>query len=246
MTARNYIFGKKSGGGVNPFEANMVAYYNVNANSNDSTINMHNGTDTSMSYASAGIVNNCASFGGTSRIVIPQSTDFDFSNVTNDIPFTISFWLKPNSASSLSWVMSKRNTPDAQWQINTNGGYLSIALFDIANTANTLTARNNDLLVNGVGNYYTISYDGSGLVSGINIYTNGLVGSGTIGTTAGTYTKMKISNQPMVIGAENFTGSYLFGFNGDLDEISFHKGVAYTQPEALAAYNKLLTGQSLI
>jgi len=245
MIARNYIFGKKSVGGVNPFEANMVAYYNINSNSNDSTINMHNGTDTSISYASAGIVNNCASFGGTSRIVIPQSTDFDFSNVTNDIPFTISFWLKPNNGMALSWVMSKRDATTAQWQIVTNGGYVDFRVFGTS-TSNSLQGRTNDVLVNGVGNYYTLTYDGSGLASGMIIYTNGLVGSGTSQVTNGTYTKMPIASQPVVIGAENFTGAFLLGFDGGLDEISFHKGVAYTQTQALAAYNKLLTGQSLI
>jgi len=238
------MFLTKVGGAVNPFLANCVAYYNVNSNSNDSTINMHNGTDTSISYASAGIVNNCASFGGTSYIVVPQSTDFDFSDVTSDIPFTISFWLKPNNAMALQWVMSKRDGTTAQWQIVTNAGYLDFRVF--TNTSNFLLGRTNDLFVNGVGNYYTLTYDGSGLSSGMIIYTNGLVGTGTSQATTGTYTKMPIASQPVVIGAENFSGTFLLGFDGGLDEISFHKGVAYSQPMALDAFNKILTGNSLI
>jgi len=242
INANRYIFGK-NGGDINPFLANMVAYYNLNANSNDSTVNMHNGTDASIIYASSGIVNNCASFGGSSRIIIPPSTDFDFSDLSADIPLTIGFGLKPNNAMALSWVMSKRDGTTAQWQIVTNGGYIDFRLF--TNTSNYLFARTNDLLVNGVWNYYTLVYDGLG---GIVIYTNGLVGSGTSTATVGTYTKMPIAplGQPVVIGAENFTGSYLLGFDGKLDEIMFAKGEAYTQPKALDAYNKILTGQSLI
>jgi len=111
------MFLSSSGSASNPFLPNMVAYWNFNANSNDSTVNMHNGTDTSISYASAGIVNNCASFGGTSYIVVPQSTDFDFSDVSSDLPFTIGFYIKPNSIGTAQWLFTKRNGSVAQYDI---------------------------------------------------------------------------------------------------------------------------------
>ena len=235
----------QTGAAVNPFLANMVAYWRFNSDSLDSTINSHNGTDTAINYSNAGLVNNCATFDGTSsKIIVPQSTDFDFSDISSDIPFTMGFFAKHNSSGSTQWIMSKRNGSVAQYDILFAGGFLYIYLY--TNTSNYLFARTNDTIVNGAWNYFTITYTGSGVNTGIKIYTSGLVGSGTSISSVGTYTKMPIASQPVVIGVENFTDSFFFGLNGALDEVAIWKGVAYTQAQSLDAYNKLLTGNSLI
>ena len=53
------------------------------------------------------------------------------------------------------------------------------------------------------------------------------------------------SSSSLVSSFKGFAGGVVF-FNGALDELAIWKGVAYTQSQSLGAYNKLLTGQSLI
>src|SRR6478736_4152257 len=78
----------------NKNKTGLVAYYKFDSNSNDFTKNSHNGTDTSVNYATAGKVSNSATFNGTTSFInVPQSNDFDFSNAGGDIPFSVSFWI---------------------------------------------------------------------------------------------------------------------------------------------------------
>lgn len=63
-----------------------IAYYKLDANSNDS-VGSNNGTDTSVSYASAGIISNAGDYNGTtSRTALSA-----FSALTGD--WTVAFWI---------------------------------------------------------------------------------------------------------------------------------------------------------
>ena len=61
-------------GNSNPFLPNLVAYYKFDTNSNDFSGNSHNGVDTAISYANAGKVGNCATFNGSTIILIRENT----------------------------------------------------------------------------------------------------------------------------------------------------------------------------
>lgn len=226
------------------YQDNLVAYYKFDSNSNDFSGNIHNGVDFGTNYTNTGKVGNSVTLtSGTDRIEISQSEDFDFSNAISDIPFSISLWINLVNSSATQWVMSKRGPSVAQWQIAISSNLISIAIF--TNTSNFISARNDVNISNNTWNNFIFTYNGNGTPSGCEIYENGL-DPGTPRTLTGTYTKMPIASQPMVIGNENFTTSYVLPLNGKLDETYIWKNRVITPDEALDIYNKGVTGLTLI
>lgn len=227
-------------GNVNPFLTNLVAYWKLNSNSNDSSVNMHNGTDTNISYINTGLVNNCATFTNVnSKIRVPQSADFDFSNGVSDIPFSGSLCMYTTAGNG--WIISKyASIYQGAWIVrlidykiqvlllNTDNNYIGI------NVVNTINAA--------VWSHISWTYSGNSLPSGIKLYINGNLQS-TTPVVAGSYTTMQTINSELVISG-NLSGQ--FPYYGRLDEIGIWKNRELTSVEVLAAYNKLLTGQSLI
>src|SRR5690606_32321929 len=70
------------------FATNMMAYWKLATNSNDSSGNGHNGTDTGMTYSGG-----YAQFGTSKYIDVGDSNDFSFTDGTDDLPahFLLSF-----------------------------------------------------------------------------------------------------------------------------------------------------------
>lgn len=81
---------------------NLVAYYKLDSNSNDS-VNSLNGSDTNISYTTAGIIGNGATFNGSnSRISIADNSLLD---ITGDL--TISCWVKTSSITNNMTIVNK-------------------------------------------------------------------------------------------------------------------------------------------
>jgi hypothetical protein len=88
---------------------NIVAYYKLDWNSNDS-VGSNNGTDTSVSYV-AGKIGNAGSYNGTSsKTVIPNSTGLNITG--NQISF--SFWINPTATQTNNWILFK-GADNSQW-----------------------------------------------------------------------------------------------------------------------------------
>lgn len=232
MVAKNYIFGRKYGSAL---LTNLVAYYNLDANANDFSGKGHNGTSTNVSYANTGVNGNCATFTGAgSLIAIQQTTDFDFSTVSNDLPFTISFWSYSESNSGNQWIINKRGGTDLneQWQIVKISGLLSYYL--LTTTSIYIGKGVNATPTLNVWEHYTCTYDGSSTLAGMKWYKNG-VSTATTNLNAGIYTKMPITSQTTTIGRANWaiTGD----FKGRLDEIAIWKNRELNATEVAQLYN---------
>lgn len=220
--------------GTNTFLPNLVAYYKVDTNSNDFSGNGNNGTDTSISYAIAGKVGNSADFNGsTSKIIVPQSTDFDFSDAVSDLPFTISFWINAGNNFLTQWVFAKDGAT-RQWIVAIEAFEIKIILFTNGSNYKIYSTS----ISPSVYTHFVMSYDGTDM----KIYKNGIEGHAA--TTVGTYTKMPIDSQVMDIGVKSNINNLFFG--GQLDEAYFYKGRNFTATEALLAYNEGVLGQTLI
>jgi len=75
---------------------NLVAYYKLDGNSNDS-VGSNNGSDTGITYSLAnGKIDQGAGFSDNDLIVIANSGQFNFDG----LPFTISMWIYPTSFST--------------------------------------------------------------------------------------------------------------------------------------------------
>lgn len=232
-------------GGVNPYLADLVAYYPLDSNSNDFSGNTHNGTDTSISYANAGLIGNSATFNGTtSKIVVPQSTDFDFSDAVSDIPFSMSFNLYITTNGNYTILGKNKNLADeGQYNIYCLDRYVYVLLWKLPNNGQYLGIKSNDQIPLSSFNNIIVTYDGSGVYTGLKIYLNGVLMT-IVNFSAGTYTKMQIINEPLVIG--HLQESSDFDLAGRLDELYIWKNIVRTSIEAADIYRKMISNTPLI
>lgn len=121
----------------NAWDANYKLVSHFQNSSADSTVNGNTGSDTSVSYATAGMIGN----GVTSDAVTDKVSYADNSSLDNTANQTVSAWLKIPSSNQL-FVMSKHNHTGDQraWNINTDlnvttpGGWDSVVDSTGANT----------------------------------------------------------------------------------------------------------------
>jgi len=217
---------------TNPISTGLVAYWKLDANSLDSTSNLHNGTDTAITYAT-GKIGNGASFNGTtSKIIVPDANDLSFTDGTNDKPFSISLWMKRPASGNNNVLISKGSHTSAangEWSFFLVGGNLYLFLYDKANSnqaSRYIPCTEVNTLIH-VG----ATYDGSKSQLGIKLYKNG---ASVTPTNAGqTYNGMSNKTANVVIG-NDFAGS--FPFSGIQDEIGLWNRVL-TDAEMTELYN---------
>lgn len=236
------MFFSPIGGAVSPYLADLVAYYKFDSNSNDFSGNVHNGTDTAISYSNAGKVGNSATFNGTSsNVSVPHSADFNFSNSVSNIPFSLSFWLYA-SATNLRYIIGKGNTTSVlQYDISINP-FMSIYLYSGA-AANGIGRRFTNLPVLNTWEHYVITHDGSLADTGFKLYRNGILDAG-FSISYGTPTVSPQNTDPLYIGRRSY-GAVGY-FSGGQDELAIWKNRVLTPTEVLDIYNKGVAGNALI
>lgn len=211
---RRYVFGKRK------FVAGLVAYWKLDGNSNDATGNGHNGTDTAITYI-AGKIGSAASFNGsTSVITVPDSNNLSFNGGSPDNPFSISLWDFYSNA-GIRGYLSKGPADlvgPTEYELFINNNDIYFRLRDKVNVSNYISVFSNlSMAVPNTWNHIVVTYDGSGLNSGINIYANGVLLTKT-NSNSGVYTGMANTTRPVTIGAL-FNG---FFNSKPMDEISIY------------------------
>jgi len=224
------IWGNKVAPSVNLLSG-LFAYYPVDSNANDLK-NGYNGTATDITYVSGGI-NNEASFNGTSsRISIPNQTDFNFTDGVNDKPFTLSFTYTPNPVVDATvFIVSKRNS-FASYQIIMVSRKIQVGLFTTVTSA-YIGQDSSLVLTSGTRYKITITYDGTKLASGIKVIINN-VNTSAANLTSGTYTGMVSNTDEVTIGKWLPNAQYV---TGTMDDICFWNRVL-TTAEITANYNR--------
>lgn len=248
MIAKNYIFGRKYGAN---FLTNLVAYYPLNSNANDS-INGYNGTQVGTPTFTSGKVGNAINFGNdaTPRYFdIADNSDFSFTNGTTDVPFSISLCVNFSAFSVTgNWFVNKRNNTDGgdEWQIIYYQNRLFFYKFQF-NNRNIYQAVGTGLNPFNINTWYHICYtdNGSGLISGCKLYINGVL-SNSIQESVGVYTRMNNGTQPIRIGQAGWDLSPNLKHKGLIDELAIWKNRELTATEVLELYNKGNAGTPII
>lgn len=168
---------------------------------------------TALTFAD-GVVGRKAVFNGsTSRIQIPDSNDLTFSNGTTDNPFSIALIFSkdaPAPTADLGHLIDKYTEYQVYFYQNgvvfilrdaTNGGYIRKSV----NFNFTL----------GQSYLLTVTYNGSGIDKGINIYKEGINIRGTY-PSGGNYVCMKNSGNVVNLGWQSG-----YKFIGTEDEVLF-------------------------
>ncbi len=152
-------------------------------------------------------------FNGTDQEgVIPDDNALSFTNGSNDLPFSIGFWIKIHSADGCRIISKAGNSSsNKEWALYTGGGgdrRLGLLIHDNSGsfywvcTSSVVTAYENQWI------HVLATYDGSESSSGINIYINGVVQSTTV-VSGGTYGGMVNTSSPVTVGS--YGGSTSFG-----------------------------------
>jgi hypothetical protein len=230
------------------FTASMVASYNFNSDFTDYTGN-HDLTAIGPPKAGVpgGVVSDCAEFDGSSDyLTAADSDDFSMTDGVSDVPFSISLWVNydtiPSSGSKR--IVSKWGPSGFEWTlVRTSSSTLVFAISDGVNTANQIRVEKTLSFSQSTWYNYIITYDGSGLASGIEFYINGVDGNFP-SETRGTYNGTSNTSQNLIIATED--GDLTKTLDGKIDELHIWKNRELTPTEVLTIYNTENAGKSIL
>jgi hypothetical protein len=221
------------------YQDSIVAYYKFQDNTKDSFYS-NDGNGTAIVYEN-GLVGKRAVFNGTtSKIVLNPSSSFSFNNANNDLPFSLAFILNQPS-SKFATIFSKRDTAPAEYQLTMSTSQkLTLELYSGGTTAVRFNTTSLDSVILNQNNIVCVTYDGSGLASGIKIYINNIL-SAQVNTTTGSYVKMNSTSSNVYLGADRGNANS----NIKKDEFAvFKKSISSTEVNDIQT--KFTNGQSLI
>ena len=228
MIAANYsIFGRKYTI-ADPLWDKLVAYYPLDGNSID-VINAHNGVDTNITYV-AGKDLQAAQFNGTtSRIDIPISDDFTFSNGVTDIPFSVSAWVF-RTALGTQFIVGDESI--VKWTSLFINNKIRVTLY--GNPSALFIGKDTvaTFPIN-VWQHIVITYNGNSSASGIKIYVDNVL-QPTTNIGAGAYLRMSTFSKKTLIGAWQ-SGTYTM--NGKVDALAIWKDRELSALDVAELYN---------
>ena len=230
---------------------NLVASYSFDTDFSDYT---GNNDLTAFGSATAGVaggkVSNCAELDGNSDYTIAaDSDDFSFTNGTNDLPFSISFWANFDTVSQggagYTVVLSKRgHSNDFEYQFGFTSNLCFMNIFSQDNSDSISTQVSYTPTTGGTTwAHFTFTYNGNELFSGNKTYINGIEQT-LINGSIGNYLGMKNTGSPITIGS-GYRPNEL-EFDGKLDEFHIWKNRELTSAEVLDIYNTENAGNSIL
>jgi len=177
------------------------------------------------------------------------SDDHSFTDGTKDLPFSVSFWIKPQATSAQQYVISKINSAAPlsgyEWSIEINGKTLKTILNGVGAASKYLQwERVGDI---SAGDWYHIvaTYNGSENVTGIKMYSNGIVISPS-SLTSNAYTGMSKTSTPICIGnkfdSTAFAAVSSEEYDGLIHSVAIWKNRELTSAEINALYKAYVNG----
>lgn len=230
-----------TGGGSATYIPNIISYWNFDTNFDD-IVGTNNGTGTAeTTIVSGGIVNDCLDNTGSGNpvIVVNDNDNLSFGNGTTDSPFSVSCWFNYDVLTN-SWLFSKRNSADQEYQIRQFSGTLAMILFSQNNLSNIIRVTHNFNPVINTWYHAVFTYNGNSAQSGLKMYIDGL----QVGTTTGSGTYIAMDNTTSELAISSSRGFGNFPINGQMDEVAiFDKEL--TALEVTELYNRGVSGTPL-
>ena len=174
---------------------NLVAQYDFNNDLIDS-IGGNNGTGTDITYNNGTFGNEAVFNGTTSQVLTSNSTVWDVSNGTNDIPIKIEVLVKFGS-DTFQYVINKCPSGSTGWEFLKIGNVVSFRLYDDLTSGSINVQCELKTDSNGYS-LIVVSYDGSGVSDGLDISVNGV--SDALLKGSNSYTKSEVVNANTTFG----------------------------------------------
>lgn len=224
-----------SGGAVANLTTGIVSYWSFNSDATDAK-GTNNGTLTnSASVVAGGILSNCLNLSsGQMWVSVADNNSLSFGNGSTDLPFSYSFWVKPTNFSQNSWMISKRNLNQNEYQVTVNvtTGTVGFAIMSL-NGSNSIGTTSTETLTAGQWKHIVVTYTGNSLASGLKIYFNGVLCTLTP-SSAGSYVAM--NNGTSVVGIGSWAQFPTSGVIGLMDEVGLWS-IELSQAQVSRLYN---------
>jgi hypothetical protein len=188
-----------------------------------------------------------ADLDGTDDYVsVPDADNLSFGNGSSDSPFTLTAWLKSNTANNVRIIVKGDGTPQEYAFTAGSAGTPNLNLFDNA-YGNSIQITSDTALTQGTWQHWAVTYDGTGSHANSKIYLNGSAVSTTTAST-GSYVAMHNTSAALSIGRNNITvgGTTYESFtNGHMDDVAVI-AKELSASEVSAIYNSNLYPTELV
>ena len=217
---------------ANDLAANIVSRWKLDGNTNDSW-GSNNGTPANITYTQGydGTINGAAVFNGTSSYIDCGSDNS--LNITNEI--TTSAWIRPTLLNSEKTIVRK----DGQFAINIIPPDLCMWLYK---GSWNRVASYNGFNSSATNQWYYIVATWDGTIP--KLYVNGiLVNTGNVLSKPLSY-----SNQNDYIGIYSSGGTYLYAFDGQIDDVRIYNAAlssSQIKQNYIAGLDSLLNKNSI-
>lgn len=176
-------------------------------------------------------------FDGSTYYTTPtdKETFYDFERTE---PFSTSFWLDTNTVTESGILMKSASSASAGWSVYLGSdGKIYLDLVNTA-TTNELSVKTNTAINNGI-HHVVITYDGTSLPTGVNVYIDGV--DTALTTNYNNLSATILNNLDVGVGAEQDGGAKLTGV---LDDVRVYN-VELTSAEAQNLYEYDLSGHEI-
>ena len=205
---------------------NILAYWKLDGNSNDSVAS-NNGTDTSITYSAGnGLIVQGAGFDGSTSKIALSTTAFGTTST-----FSVSMWIKHSSFASRQGLFVKAsgvsNVGACFWIEVSSVGTNNISFGVMDSGLSGATATSSGTVTDGVWNHVVCTCDGTNQ----KVYINGSLSN----TTACAGATINNITMDTTLG---YWGSYAsLPYGGAMDEVGFWSGKALDSTEVTQLYN---------
>lgn len=184
-------------------------------------------------------------------VQIANNSRFNFGNGTTDNPFSITTSIELSVNQAFRWLLAKRGqvgdpAVDREWQLLTDNANTGKIRFDILDqsTGGFIGRQGNTSLVIGTPYNIAVTYDGSGLETGIKIYINGVEETTYTNNSTGVYTAMEAFTSPIRSGSQIWDNGSR-ALDTELEDIAIWD-IELSGSQASDVYDKAFNGEKLL
>ena len=229
----------------NPFLEGLVYNFDFKDNT-DNSVGPNNGVATNSPIYIDGVIDRAINFNTIvpeQYVAVADADDLSFTDGTSDIPFSMSFWIRPQNLTDTQFIIWKGgSTSEREYRVSMHSTGLRFQIMNATTSFLTLTIPSNLFTINK-WSHVVWTYDGSATAAGLTAYMMG-VESGSVVET-GTYTGMTNSGQDLGIGTR-LDSPPNNNFVGQCDLFKIYRDRELTSSEASTIFNRESTGQVVI
>jgi hypothetical protein len=165
-------------------------------------------------------------------LAVADAAELSFGDASTDSPFSISAWVKSDNWNKFRVVAKGNTTTDAEFIFGGDGASkLALYMFDAAHAVN-IGRSYNTILNTGQWYHVGVTYDGSGVNTGIELYVDGVKLTSVTNQGSGSYTAMHNTTGELSIGR-----SYIPDYgSGLIDEVAIFSS-ELSEADMTAIYN---------